>query len=77
VTALPFPTFLSAKAPAAVVDCSVTLSDPTIPCKVAPLAFSVAVVLPSYTLSFAVTPVIVRGFDVIFAVVVEMPDERM
>ena len=50
-----------AKVPVAPLVLSVTLSLPMTPIKVALPVFSVAVVVPSYTLLFAVIPVTVSG----------------
>ena len=56
MTALPLPTFLSAKLPLA--DATDTTSPDKAPLTCAPAVFKVAVALPSYTLSCAVRPVV-------------------
>ena len=55
-TVLSVPAALLLKAPVALA--TVRASLPTLPVKAAPPVFSVAAVLPSYTLSLAVMPVI-------------------
>ncbi len=68
---LPLPTFLSANNDEVIPLLSnVTLSEPNFPCKLAPLLFTVAVVVPSYVLLVPNIPVIVKFAFVIFAVVV-------
>ncbi len=67
VTVLAVPTFLSAKTPVAPAVLSVTVSPDSTPTRAAPATFNVAVVVRSYTLLLAVTPVTVSAFAVMSA----------
>ena len=64
VTVIPLATFLLANVPVAPEVTSVTASGLTTPDNAAEPVFKVAVVVPSYVLLLAVTPVIVSGIAV-------------
>ena len=75
---MPVPLCLLLKVPDAALEFRVTTSPGCTPCKTAAEASILAVVVPSYTLSLAVTPVTVKTVaGVMFAVVLAVVDARV